>query len=411
MNGLSHSDVVTILIALSFMLLFAKLFGEFFRFLKQPSVVGEIIAGIVLGPTILGFISPEIFNSIFPASGNASIALEGFIAVAVILLLFIAGIEVELDIVRQQGKSAVFTSIAGLIIPFALGFVFPWYYPEFFGIENDEMRLLFALFVGTAMSITALPVIVRILIDMGIFKSKIGMTIVSSAMINDLIGWIFFSVILSQLGTQEGGMSLGYTVLLTIGFALLMLSLGKKIIDLMLPWINKRFAWPGGLMAIAMTLCFLGAAFTEFIGIHAIFGAFIMGVAIGDSTHMSGKAKEIIHQFVNNIFAPLFFVSIGLKVNFIANFDPWMVLVVLLIAFAGKIIGSGLGARLSGFNRNESLTIGFGMNARGAMEIILGLLALEAGLINETLFVALVVMALLTSITSGPLMKLFIDKK
>jgi Kef-type K+ transport system membrane component KefB len=144
---------------------------------------------------------------------------------------------------------------------------------------------------------------------------------------------------------------------------------------------------------------------TEFIGIHAIFGAFILGVAFGDSEHMSERAKEIIHQFINNIFAPLFFVSIGLKVNFAANFDPVLTLIILVIAFAGKILGSGYGARLSGLAWNESLAVGFGMNARGAMEIILGLIALDNGLIDERVFVSLVIMALVTSITSGPLMK------
>ncbi|MBY0432983.1 MAG: cation:proton antiporter, partial [Cyclobacteriaceae bacterium] len=164
-------------------------------------------------------------------------------------------------------------------------------------------------------------------------------------------------------------------------------------------------AWPGGLLSLSLSLCFLAAAFTESIGIHAVFGAFIIGIALGDSEHMSERAKEIVHQFINNIFAPLFFVAIGLKVNFIANFDLALVLVVLVIAFAGKIIGSGLGTKLGGFTWRESLAAGFGMNARGAMEIILGIVALEYGIINEKVFVALVIMALLTSMTSGPLMK------
>ena len=166
-------------------------------------------------------------------------------------------------------------------------------------------------------------------------------------------------------------------------------------------------AWPGGLISLTLAFCFLGAAFTEGIGIHAIFGAFIVGVALGDSDHFSEKAKEIVHQFINNIFSPLFFVSIGLRVNFIQNFDLKVVLIILVIAFSGKILGAGLGAYLGGFSKREALATGFGMNARGAMEIILGLVALEVHLIGETIFVALVVMALLTSITSGPFMKIF----
>ena len=137
----------------------------------------------------------------------------------------------------------------------------------------------------------------------------------------------------------------------------------------------------------------------------------MVGVALGDSKHLSEKAKEIVHQFINNIFAPLFFVAIGLKVNFVLNFDLMLTLVILFIAFAGKLIGSGLGAYLGGFSKRESLAVGFGMNARGAMEIILGLIALEAGLINETIFVSLVIMALVTSMTSGPMMKWILGLK
>ena len=135
-----------------------------------------------------------------------------------------------------------------------------------------------------------------------------------------------------------------------------------------------------------------------------------MGIALGDSEHMSERAKEIVHQFINNIFAPLFFVAIGLKVNFVANFDFTLTIIIIIVAFAGKILGSGLGTRLGGFNWRESLAAGFGMNARGAMEIILGLVDLESGLNDERLFVSLVIMALVTSMSSGPLMKWILAK-
>ena len=395
------------------MLIAGRLLAELARKLKQPAVVGEIIAGIILGPTILGMLAPDLFDTIFPSNGAGSIVLDGFVQVAVVMLLFIAGLEVDLHIVLQQGRSALYTSFFGLVIPFAIGFVFPFYFAEFFGINNDVDKLIFALFMGTSMSITALPVIVRILMDLNIFKSKMGMLVVSSAMINDLIGWLIFSVLLGMIGRKSSDISLLNTILFTLGFTLVMLTLGRNILNRILPWVNKRMAWPGGLLSLSLALCFLSGAFTEYIGIHAIFGAFIVGIALGDSEHMSERAKEIIHQFINNIFAPLFFVSIGLKVNFLENFDLMLTLVIMLIAFAGKIIGSGLGTRLGGFSWKESLAVGFGMNARGAMEIILGLIALEYALINEKVFVSLVIMALVTSISSGPMMKMMIkpDKK
>jgi Kef-type K+ transport system membrane component KefB len=236
-----------------------------------------------------------------------------------------------------------------------------------------------------------------------------GMLIVASAMVNDIIGWLIFSVILSFMG-KSGSLSLLQTIGVTLLFTFFMLTVGKALINRSLPWVNKKLAWPGGVLSLAMAFCFISAAFTEWLGIHAIFGAFLLGIALGDSEHMSERAKEIVHQFINNIFAPLFFVSIGLKINFVTNFDLMLTLAVLAISFVGKIVGSGFGAFQGGFNVKESLAVGFGMNARGAMEIILGLIALDNGLIDEKLFVALVVMAIITSMTSGPLMKWSLKK-
>ncbi|AYB31132.1 cation:proton antiporter [Chryseolinea soli] len=412
MGKLGHADVVHLLVQLSIMLVMGRLFAEVFRKLNQPAVVGEIIAGILLGPTVLGMIQPEWFEALYPQNAAAGIVLTGFVQVAVIMLLFIAGLEVDLHIVVQQGRQALITSMFGLVIPFSLGFIFPYFFPTFFGIADANGRLTFALFMGTAMAITALPVIVRILMDLNLFKSKMGLLVVASAMVDDLIGWIIFSVLLGLIGKKTGDhMPLLNTIVLTIGFAAFMLTIGRGLLNRLLPWINKKMAWPGGVLSVSLALCFLAGAFTEYIGIHAIFGSFIMGVALGDSEHFSERAKEIVHQFINNIFAPLFFVSIGLRVNFFLNFDFGLTLIILVIAFAGKIVGSGLGTRLGGFSWKESLAAGFGMNARGAMEIILGLIALENGLINERVFVSLVIIALITSMTSGPLMKWSLARK
>lgn len=404
---MSHSEIVSLLIQLCVLLAFGRTMAEVARKYNQAPVIGEILAGIILGPTVLGMISPATMEWLFPTDGESALILDGFVQVSVVLLLFISGLEVDLSVVIQQGRKALYTSSFGLVFPFLLGFVIPYTFPHLFRMSNESDPFMLALFMGTAMSITALPVIARILMDINMFRSKIGMLIISSAMINDLIGWIIFTVILSMIGQGNHNMTLWETVGLTLGFTFFMLTIGKALINKVLPWINNRLAWPGGLISLTMAFCFLGAAFTEGIGIHAIFGAFIVGVALGDSEHFSEKAKEIVHQFVNNIFSPLFFVSIGLKVNFITSFNLGIVLVILIIAFMGKIIGAGFGAYLSGLSRNESLATGFGMNARGAMEIILGLVALEANIINEFIFVALVILALTTSITSGPFMKIF----
>lgn len=410
MSKLSHHEVMVLLVQLSTMLLMGRLFAEIARRLKQPAVVGELIAGIIIGPTVLGMIEPLWFETLFPSSATSGVVLAGFVQIAVVMLLFIAGLEVDLHIVWQQGRQSILTSLFGLVVPFLFGFTLPYLFPDFFGLADKEAKLVFSLFMGTAMAISALPVIVRILMDLNLFKSRMGLLVVASAMIDDVIGWIIFSAILGMIGKGGGGMSFTNTILLTISFTVIMLTIGRGLLNRILPWINKKMAWPGGVLSFSLALCFLGAAFTEYIGIHAIFGAFIMGVAFGDSVHFSERAKEIVHQFINNVFAPLFFVSIGLRVNFITNFDVGLTIIIVVIAFAGKIIGSGLGTRLGGFTWRESMAAGFGMNARGAMEIILGLIALENGLINEKVFVSLVIMALITSMTSGPLMKWVLKK-
>ncbi len=409
MYKLSHHDLIILLASMSAMLIFSRIASELGRKLKFPGVMGELIVGILLGPTILGEIAPDFSHSLFPKVGNVSIALDGIVKISVIMMLFVAGLEVQLPLMLKQGKAAVYTSSLSMVIPFLTGFLVAWFFPNLFEIKDEKQHLLFSLFLGTALAISALPVIARILMDMNIFKTRIGMIIIASAMFNDLLGWLIFSFIISFMSGGASTVNVWYSIASIIGFGLFMLTLGKKLIDRALPWIQTKLSWPGGVLAILLGSCFLCAAFTESIGIHAILGAFIAGIAFGDSVHLNEKAREIIHQFVTNIFAPLFFVSIGLSVNFIENFNWLIVVIILVLAYVGKVAGAGIGAYLGGFTKKESLAIGFGMNARGAMEIILGNLALNAGLINETVFVALVIMALITSLSSAPLMRKFLE--
>ena len=406
MSNLDHVEIVNLLLQLGIMILAARLFGELARRLHQPMVVGEIIAGVILGPSILGSISPELHTALFPLSGDNSVVLEGIVSVSVVLLLFIAGMEVELDLVWQQGRKALFTSLFSLIVPLALGFAVAYLIPGLFNLESDSGNLIvFALFIGTTLAITALPVIARVLMDLNIFKSRMGMVIIASAMIIDILGWIIFTIILGMMGEDSGSLSIGQIIAVTLIFTATMLTIGRSVINRILPWINRTMAWPGGLLSITMVFCFLAAAFTEFIGIHSIFGAFIIGVAVGDSEHMSERAKEIVHQFINNIFGPLFFVSIGLYVNFVTSFDLTIVVVLILLTLFGKLIGAYIGARLGRLSRLDSLAVGFGMNTHGTLEVILGTIALNNGLITEEIFVGIVTMVVVSILISAPLMK------
>lgn len=403
---LGSPEIIILLLSIGSMLILSRLFAEFGKKFKLPVVVGEIFVGILLGPTISDYFFHTELTTLFPKEGAVKIAMDGITQLAVIMLLFVAGMEVQLQVVLKQGRTAILTSVTSMIIPLGLGFAAVWYMPGMFDMMKTEKHV-YALFFGIAMAVSAIPVIARILMDLNIYKTKVGMIIMAAAIFDDLIGWLLFSLVLSMARQNAEITNPWATVGMILGFGLFMLVVGKRLINLALPWIQKKLSWPGGVLSLCLGLCFLGAAFTEYIGLHTILGAFIMGIAVGDSVHFREEAREIIHQFVTNIFAPLFFVGIGLKVNFIANFDLQLVALVFFLAVFCKVAGASLGAWMGGLTRRESFAVGFGLNARGAMEIILGTLAYKAGVIDVKMYVALVVMALLTSIISGPLVRLF----
>ena len=340
-----------------------------------------------------------------PTCAN-EIALEGITTLAVVLFLMVAGIEVDLSTVWRRGKVALKVGIAGILIPFLLGLLAAWLIPRVLGRQAEADPLIFALFLGTALSISSLPVIAKTMMDLDLYRSDLGMVVVSAAIFNDLIGWTMFAAILSLVDGASGrAASIPLTIGLILAFAAAMLTIGRWLIDKILPYLQAYTHGPAGVLGFVLTLAMLGAAFTEWIGIHAVFGAFLVGVAVGDSSHLHERTRTITNDFVAFIFAPLFFASIGLKVNFATHFDATLVVTVLLIACAGKLACATLGARWGGMPPRDAWAVGFGMNARGAMEIILGLLALEAGVIRERLFVALVITALVTSMMSGPIMQ------
>lgn len=412
MSLLDTHDVTIVLFEIGLLLGLSRFLGEVARRYRQPMVVGEILAGVILGPTVLGSIAPEIERSLFPMSETTLIAMEGLTTVAVVLLLLVAGIEINLPSVWRQRKTAFMVSAMGIVLPFSLGFGAAWFTPAFFGLEANGDLWIFALFLGTALSISALPVIAKTLMDMNLLKSDLGTLVIASAALNDLIGWVIFSIVISLMAGITGeGRNPSQTIVSTAVFTLFMLTVMRWLFHKILPWLERKTVWPGGILGFVFAFTMIAAAATEWLGVHAVFGAFLVGVAAGDTEHLSARTKDVITQFATNIFAPLFFAFIGLRIDFAAHFDLPLILAVFALACIGKIVGCSLGARLSGNSDRESLAIGFGMNARGAMEIILGLLALEFGLIGENLFVALIIMAIGTTMLSGPMMEWFIREK
>lgn len=406
MATLQPEDITALLLALGVLLALARLLGELARTLGQPAVVGEILAGVVLGPTVLGAVSPAAEAALFPTHGGLGPVLDGIAVVSIVLFLLVAGMEVDLFRVLRLGRVAVAVSAGGLAVPFALGFAAVFAAPGLLRRQPGQDPLAPALFFAVALAISALPVIARTLLDLDLFRTDVGQVTVAAAMVDDLAGWFVFGIVLALMG--RGGVvrhSVGSTIALTLGFALLMLTVGRWAIHRHLDWLHRHFSWPGGVLGFSLALAFFAAAFAEWIGVHAVFGSFLVGIALGDCEHFGHEMRETTERFASFLFAPLFFASIGLRVDFARSFDAVLVLSVLALACVGKFAGAGAAARLAGMPPREAWAVAAAMNARGGMEIILGLVALQRGVIGESLFVALVVMALVTSMLSGPLMQ------
>jgi Kef-type K+ transport system membrane component KefB len=414
MPHLSPHDVMTMFMALATLLGCAKLAAELMQKIGQPPILGEISVGIFLGPTVLGHYRPHLYETLFPTTGPMPIVLDTVTTLGVVFFLLTAGFEIDLRSIFRQGKSALLVSIFGVAFPFGAGFLAAEVFPRYMGAESGANPLIFALFVGTALSISALPVIARILMDLNLLRTEMGTVIISSAMFDDLVGWILFSFVLGMMHPAPGGSiadGVKHTIILVLLFVGITLTLGRWLIDKILPILQAHTSWPGGVLSFIFTLTMAGAAFTEYAGIHAVFGAFVVGIAVGESGHLRKRTSEHIHQIVNNVFAPFFFASIGLRTNFVSNFHLGLTVTVIGVACVGKLLGAGWGARLGGMDRTSSLAVGLAMNARGAMEIILGILALQAGLIRENMFVAMVVMALFTSLISAPAIHFLIGRR
>jgi len=397
-------------LSLGILLGLARVLGELAQQLRQPSVLGELLAGVLLGPTVLGTIAPEVSAFLFPQHGPNAIALDTISTLAIVLFLMVAGIEVDLSTIWKQGRVGLKVGISSIVIPFSFGLAGAWLFPQLLGRQPDADPLIFALFLAIAMSISALPIIAKTLMDMDLYRSDLGMVVISAAIFNDIVGWIIFAVMLSLMGGTSGsGHPIMLTIALTLAFTVMILTVGRQMIHKALPFVQAYTRWPAGELSFALILALFGAAFTEWIGIHAIFGSFLVGVAVGDSSHLRERTRVIIEQFVSFIFAPVFFAGIGLKVNFFSHFDAGLVLSVLAIVCVCKLAGGILGARWGGMSPRESWAVGFAMVSVGAMGIIVGLLALDAGIIRPRLFVALVIMAMVTSMMSGPAMRIILQ--
>jgi Kef-type K+ transport system membrane component KefB/mannitol/fructose-specific phosphotransferase system IIA component (Ntr-type) len=398
-------DVVVFLLALAVLLGAARLLGELGRMAGLPLVVGEIAAGVLLGPTLFGRIAPRGQAWLF-APGPGETMVRGYGTVALVLLLVVVGMEVDLGILRRRGKSALGTGVLGIVLPAASGIALGWLLPAA-DLVDPSRRTTVALVLAVALSISALPVIAKTLLDLGLFKSDVGLMVMAAAMIDDVVGWLVLSLLLGSAGgaALEAGPFVR-TLLLGAMFAVAMLVAGRRLLGGVFARLQRGgAAGPGRVLSVVVVFALLGATGARALGLHAVFGGFVAGLAVGGSAKVNARTRAVVEDFVSHVFAPVFFAAIGLRVDFAAAFDLPLCAAVFALAAVPKIAGCALGARLGGLRWREATAVGFGMNARGAMGVILATLARDAGLLGDRVFVALVVMALGTSLLSGPAMK------
>ena len=399
-----HTDSILLLFSFSVLLFVAIAFGRLAQKLGMPKIIGELLGGIVFGPTVLGTFFPETQNWLFSSSDSILVSRDVFIKFGAILLLFIIGLEVNLSKIKELKRTIVWTSLFGSAVPFLLGAVSVFLFPGTWNYIPSQNVWLLPLFIGTALSISALPVIARILLDLGMLKSKVGSIILATATIDDIVGWILFALITAYF-VPEGVSQINPLIMIVGVLAIFFFAItyGNKLTKRFIVWSEKNDDGDNIFLGLTLVLVLASATLAEWIGIHAVLGAFLVGLAFSNSE--PHKMHDSLRKVVMSVFSPLYFVSVGLGVNLIKNFDLTLALIVLGTATIGKVGGVWLGAKISKLSDRESLAVGFGMNARGAVGIILVTSAYQAGIIDERVYVALLVMAIFTSLISGPMMK------
>ena len=302
MNFPSEHDFGLLLFQLFIILTAALSLGELFRRFGQAPVIGEVTAGILLGPSILGALFPALYGSLFPPSQTHLLGTLAWLGS--VFLLLVAGIEVDLAAILRERRVIFSTSSFSILVPFALGFGFAMGLPDGY-LRDPSHRLTFALFVATALSISAIPLVAKILMDLNLLKTSLGQTIIGCAVINDLVGWIFFAIILTMISRSVGSeISVIGIALLTLGFSFVTLTAGKHLTQRLFAAFHRRGFPYEGILGLAVLVAFFCAAVTQWIGIHAIFGAFLAGVMIGETGEIINQhARDVAQCFLLRLLA------------------------------------------------------------------------------------------------------------
>ncbi len=412
MHYINEQNIFLFLVQFLLLLGLARGLGELFRRGKQPALTAEILVGILLGPTVLGRLAPSLYGMIFPADALQQNMLETVGWIGLLLLLLETGLEVDFSSAWRQRGDALKIALAGVIIPMVMAFVPCLFLPSTYFVQPDH-RVMFSLFMATAMAISAMPIAARALHDLNLSKTDLGFLIMSAMSVNDVIGWLLFTLV---LGFFTQGNAEAERVLLvlagTIGFAAFCLTFGRRLANAAVFEIKRReMPQPGAALTFIVLLGVLCGAITQWIGIHAMFGFFLAGIMAGEARELSERTRQIISQMVYAVFVPLFFTGIGLKIDFAAHFDWFLVLFVAVIGISSRYLGAWLGVWLTPLPRSNRAAVAVTHTAGGEMEIIVGLVALEYGLITQAVFVAIVVGALFSSVILGPWLSYVISRR
>lgn len=407
MHYLNESHILLFLVQVLLLLGLARTLSVLSEAANIPALPGEILAGILLGPTLLGRVAPELQALIFPDDQAQWTMLETVSWLGVFFLLLSSGFHVNVKEAIRSGRAAMLIGIVGVLVPIGIGYpVFIAFDSSYWGAEANELS--FSLFLAVAGSITAISVVARALGDLGINKTRQASLALSACAINDLFGWLLFTVVLSLVSSHTTSpATLTLTALGVIGFVFVSIVFGARALSIALKRVEATsLAQPAASMTLIVSAGLLCGAITQWLGIHAILGFFLAGIMVGSASNITDSVRNSISDTLHAIFVPLFFATLGLKIDFLTGMEIGVTVIFTAVAVLGKFFGAWLGARLGKQSPQVSVLMGLIFTPGGAMEIVVAALALELQLIGQTMFVAIVFAALASSILAGPLIGL-----
>jgi Kef-type K+ transport system membrane component KefB/mannitol/fructose-specific phosphotransferase system IIA component (Ntr-type) len=409
---INEQNILIFLVQVLLLLGCARILGEVFRRFRQPPLAAEILVGILLGPTVFGRFMPGLQQALFPHDLVQQNMLETVGWLGILFFLLVSGLEIDFSSAWRQRGAALKIALADILIPMIVAFVPIFFLPDSY-LVDPRARIMFAMFMATVMTISALPIAARVLQDLAIYKTELGFLIMSALSVNDIIGWLIFTVILGFF-TQANLeiVKIVFILSATIGFAVFCLTLGRTLTNAIISRIkNLKIPEPGMSLTFICLLGLLCGAITQKIGIHALFGFFIAGIMAGEARALSEKTRQIITQMVHAIFVPIFFAAIGLTIDFFKNFDVFLVLLISGIGIAGRFYGAWVGTKFARVAKSNRALIAAAHTPGGTMEVVVGIIALEYNLITEKVFVAIIFGAVFSAVILGPWMSYLLKKR